>query len=259
MGLIEIIKGFLALVFLQTSWSYEGRQTLGFLYAIILLAKNQSNSLNQGPTKSQIKERILRKISLNTNPYCTGAMIGIALNAEGEIFKDSYFSLQHIFGSIGDEFFWHLLRPGLLSAAVIFVLIGYVQSQNFCEIGIFMFSPLLFLLPYIFITQGIRVRGLYQGEKYGKNAAIFLIEGLRKQIPKLHKFLAFIMGIRVVLIPLIFVYNFSGPILQLGKSILATTLILIIMIISYFALRSERTSSYLLIVGLLIFLIIKFL
>jgi mannose/fructose/N-acetylgalactosamine-specific phosphotransferase system component IID len=249
----EIIKGFFALIFLQSSWSYVGRQTLGFLYAIILLTKNRTAS---EPTRAQIKGQIWQKLSLNTNPYCTGVMIGIAINKQGEIFKESYFSLQYIFGSIGDEFFWQLLRPTLLGIAVLLSLIGYILSNNQTSIGMFRFSSLLFLIPYIFITQGTRIRGLYQGEKYGKDAAIFLIKNLRKKIPKLYKVLSFIIGVLLVIIPIVFLSSFGG---YLKASILATLLIFFIILISYLALRSERSSSYLLIAGLLILLIIKLL
>jgi len=259
MGIIEIIKGFFALVFLQVSWSYVGRQTLGFLYTIILLAKKQTDSFNSEPTKSQIIERIWQKFSLNTNPYCTGLMIGIALNNQGEIFKESFFSLQHIFGSIGDEFFWHLLRPTLLSLAVLCSLIGYLSSTSLNVYGLFKFSPLIFLIPYFIITQGTRIHGLYQGKMYGKQTAVHLIEDLRKCIPLLYNILAFILGILFVFIPILFLYNFSNQAYSVKKSILTTVLILLIIFISYLGLRSERSSSYLFIIGLLIFLIIKLL
>lgn len=250
MGFIDIIKGFFALIFLQASWSYVGRQTLGFLYAIILLAKNKSDTLTPAPTKSQIEERIWQKFSLNTNPYCTGVMIGIALNHEGEIFKESYFSLQHIFGSIGDEFFWHLLRPTLLSLAVLLLLLGYFYSNNLQMVTIFTFAPLLFFIPYNIIAQGTRIRGLYQGKKYGKSAAIFLIQDLRRFIPKLYNTLAFISGALLILLLLA---N------SVGRKYWSIPLILFLTILSYRLLRSDRASSYLLIVGLLIFLIIKLL
>ncbi len=259
MGIIEIIKGFFALVFLQVSWSYVGRQTLGFLYAIILLAKNQTDSFNSEPTKSQIIERIWQKFSLNTNPYCTGLMIGIALNNQGEIFKESFFSLQHIFGSIGDEFFWHLLRPTLLSLAVLCSLIGYLTSTNLNIYGLFKFSPLVFLIPYFIITQATRIHGLYQGKMYGKHTTVHLMENLRKCIPLLYKILAFIFGILFTLLPILFLHNFSNQIFSVKNSILIIILLLLIIFISYLGLRSERSSSYLFIIGLLIFVIIKLL
>ena len=259
MDSIEIIKGFFSLILLQMSWSFVGRQTLGFLYAIILLARNQPDSSTQEPTKSQIKERIWQKQTLNTNPYCTGVMVGIALNNEGEIYKDSFFSLQHIFGSIGDEFFWRLLRPTLLSIAVLFAMIGYLYSATLNLIGIFRFFPLIFLLPYVIITQGIRIRGLYQGKKHGKNAAIYLIKDLRKNIPRLYNILTFIFGILIILLPFVFIYTFSYQVFAFKRIILTIILILSSIFISYLALRSERSSSYLLLIGLLIYLIIKIL
>lgn len=261
MGLIEIIKSAFVVIFLQTSWSYVGRQTLGILYAIILLSKDRTDNSGQGPTKKQLKERIWQKMSLNTNPYCAGVILGIALNKQGEIFKESFFSMQHIFGSIGDEFFWHLLRPTLVSLAVVMLFIGYFYSHTIHTFSILMFSPLLFLIPYNIIAQGTRIRGLYQGKKYGKNAAISLIEMLRKPIPKLYNILAYIMGVLLIFFLLIFLTNFSGQINNLVclKHLIRLFLGIFIIVISYILLRSERASSYLLISGLLIFLVIKLL
>lgn len=259
MGIIEIVKGSFALVFLQLSWSYVGRQTLGFLYAIILLAKDKTDSFNLEPTKSQIKKRIWQKLSLNTNPYCTGTMIGIALNNQGEIFKESFFSLQSIFGSIGDEFFWHLLRPTLLILAVLCSVIGYLTSASLNVYGLFIFSPLIFLIPFFIITQGIRIYGLYQGKINGKQTAVHLIEDLRKCIPLLSNISAFIFGILFTLLPILFLHSFSNQAFSIKNSILIIILLLLIIFISYLGLRSERSSSYLFIIGLLIFIIIKLL
>jgi len=257
MGFTEIIKGFIALVFLQSSWSYLGRQTLGILSAIILLGNNKTTDANPEPSKDQLKDRIWQKLSINTNPYCIAVMVGIAFNRKGEIFDESYFSLQHIFGAIGDEFFWRTFRPTLLSLTILFLLIGYFLSANFNAVGIFKFTPLVFLIPYNIIAQGTRIRGLSQGKKYGKQAAIFLIENLRKPIPNLYKTLAFIMGILVILLPAMFLSGFSQQIDNTIKAILSVISILSLIILAYIASRTERTSSYLLIGGLLIFLIIK--
>jgi mannose/fructose/N-acetylgalactosamine-specific phosphotransferase system component IID len=253
MGIIEIVKGFVALLFLQSSWSYIGRQTLGVLLVLILLVKKKD------PNKKLLKQRIWQSIPFNTNPYCTGIILGIALNQEGDIFKESYVTLQHIFGAIGDEFFWRALRPTLLSFSVLILLIGYFLSINFNIPVVYRFAPLLFLVPYNLLAQGIRFRGLYQGKKYGRNAAVRLTENLRKPISKLHNFLTFIMGMLLVLLPLIFIHSYSGHHSIFAISFLSALIIIILTVISFVAMRSNRASSYLLIGGLLIFLIIRLL
>ena len=259
MGIIEIIKGSLALLFLQSSWSYNGRQTLGVLFAVILLAKNQLGKNRPNITQDHIKERLWQKFSFNTNPYCTGVILGIALNEQGEIFKDSYFTLEHIFGAVGDEFFWRTFRPALLSLTIIILLIGYSYSHNFYNPGIFVFAPFVFLIPYNFVAQGIRFLGLHQGKKLGKQAALFLIQALRTPTSRLYNLLAFTMGMLLIMLPLIVFNNFSEPVQSVSSTMLISVLIIPLVVLSYLALRTERASSYLLMGGLLIFLIIKLL
>jgi mannose/fructose/N-acetylgalactosamine-specific phosphotransferase system component IID len=249
MGFIEILKGFFISMFLSSSWSYLGRQSVGIL-AILL-------SLTKGEKRNLIKERALARNAFNTNPYCTGVMIGIVLNNENELQKESFFSLQHIFGSIGDEFFWRALRPTLLSLSVLFLLIGYLWSKEINSIGVFVLTPLLFLLPYNIIAQGIRVRGLSQGKKLGRVAAVQLVELLRRPISKLYNLSAFIIGMILTILPLVFLSSFTRHIENLGKSIVSALSILAFIVLSFVALRSDRASSYLLIGGLLIFLVIK--
>jgi len=256
MGYSEIIKGFIALLFLSSSWSYLGRQTIGILSTILILAKKDTKN-DVKVDKNLIKERFWQKNAFNTNPYCTGVMVGIVLNKQNEIFNESFFALQHIFGAIGDDFFWRALRPTLLSLAVLILLIGYLVSPNFHLLNIFTLAPLLFLIPYNIIAQGIRVRGLYEGRKHGRSAAVRLIQDLRKPITKLYNILAFIMGMLIVLLPLIVIHHTSGHSENLWKSIIFLLLIILLVVLSYLAMRTERANSYLLISGLLIFLIIK--
>lgn len=247
MGYSEIIKGFIALLFLSSSWSYLGRQTIGILSTILILAKKDTN-----PSLAD-----WQKNAFNTNPYCTGVMVGIVLNKQTEIFNESFFALQHIFGAIGDDFFWRALRPTLLSLSVLILLIGYLFSAKIHSLWVFTLSPLLFLIPYNIIAQGTRIRGLYEGKKYGRSAAIRLIEDLRQPISTLYNILAFVMGILLVLLPLVFLSSFSEHTASFGKSIVSTLSILSLIVLSFLALRTDRASSYLLIGGLLIFLIIK--
>lgn len=247
----EIIKGFVSLFFLQTSWSYAGKQTLGFLYAWISLTKASAQE------KKDLKNLIGKKIGFNTNPYCAGLLLGIALNNEANIAKEWFITLQHILGGLGDEYFWRTLRPLLLALATLFLILGYYQNKlNIYSIGIFKFAPLLFLIPYLIITQRIRLKGLINGIRYGQKATVFLNE-LRKSLTILYHILAFILGVLLVLLPPIASYSLSSPIANIATGLLFTLVILLLFALTFGLLRSDRRASYLLIAGLLIFLIIK--
>lgn len=256
MGSWETIKGLIALFFLQSSWSYAGKQTLGFLYAWISLIKD-SSKLSVAEDKNTLKNLIGKKTGFNTNPYCAGLLLGIALNNANNITKEWFVSLQHILGGLGDEFFWRTLRPLLLAIATLFLAIGYYQNNlRITSLGIFRFAPLLFLVPYIIITQYVRIKGLTDGERYGQRSTVFLND-LRKSLTVLYHTLAYILGVLIVLLPPIASYSLSSPIATITTGLLFTLFVLLLIALTFGLLRSDRRASYLLIAGLLIFLIIK--
>ncbi|MEO0092002.1 MAG: PTS system mannose/fructose/sorbose family transporter subunit IID [candidate division WOR-3 bacterium] len=247
----EAIKGLITLFFLQTSWSYAGKQTLGFLYAWISLTRTSAQE------KRDLKNLVGKKTGFNTNPYCAGLLLGIALNNEANIAKEWFVTLQHILGGLGDEFFWRTLRPLLLALVTLFLILGYYQNKlNIYSIGIFKFAPLLFLIPYVIITQRVRLKGLIDGVRYGQKATVFLNE-LRKSLTVLYHILAYILGVLIVLLPPIASYSLSSPIATITSGLLFTFIVLLLFALIFGLLRSDRRASYLLIAGLLIFLIIK--
>jgi mannose/fructose/N-acetylgalactosamine-specific phosphotransferase system component IID len=249
MGYLEIIKAFFISLFLSSSWSYLGRQSNG-IWAIIL-------QLVKPDKREHAKAMLLERSAFNTNPYCTGVMIGIALNDENQIRQESFVTLQSIFGSIGDEYIWRTLRPTVLSVSVLLLMIGYLWIKNIYAVGVFALTPLLFLIPYNIAVQGIRIKGIHQGKKIGVMAAVKLVEYLRRPITKFYNLLAFVIGMIVIILPLVYLSSFARHINGFAESIVSIFTILGVTAASYFLMRSERSSSYLLIAGLLIFLIIK--
>ncbi|MCX8014494.1 MAG: PTS system mannose/fructose/sorbose family transporter subunit IID [candidate division WOR-3 bacterium] len=251
MSHLDLIKGFISLLFLQTSWSYTGKQTLGFIYAWLSLTKASTQD------KKTFKNIIGKKTGFNTNPYCAGLLLGIALNNETNLAKEWFVTLQHILGGLGDEFFWRTLRPLLLAIATLLLILGYYQNKlNIYSLGIFKFAPLVFLIPYVIITQRIRLKGLIWGVRYGQKATVFLNE-LRKSLTVLYHILAYILGVLIVLLPPIASYSLSAPIATITSGLFFTLIILLLIALAFGLLRSDRRASYLLIAGLLIFLIIK--
>ncbi|MCX8015165.1 MAG: PTS system mannose/fructose/sorbose family transporter subunit IID [candidate division WOR-3 bacterium] len=251
MDCCEIIKTLIPALFISNCWSYQGQQLVGILTILLSAIKNDS-------AKELIKQRLWQKNTFNTNPYCSGVMVGILLNSEKEILNDAFFSLQHIFGSIGDDFFWRSLRPMLLSFAVLILLIGYLLNNTIDAIGIFNLAPLIFFIPFNIIAQGTRIQGIVRGKKYGRVAAVQLIQNLRKPIATFYNILAVIMGLLfTVLIVILGHYNigFVSPITI--YKIVFTLIVILLLLISFLLSKYERSNSYLLIISLLILLIIK--
>jgi mannose/fructose/N-acetylgalactosamine-specific phosphotransferase system component IID len=244
---IDIIKSFLALLFIQTSWSYEGKQTIGFLFALITI-KNRSLQ----------KKEIIYRSSFNTNPYCTGLLLGLMQHYK-DVPQEWFVALQHTFGSLGDEFFWRLLRPILLTIPVVILLYAYMYTHNIHLASLYMYAPLIFLVLFNFFSQGVRYRWLNKGSEFGRSATISLANYLRKPLAKLYNIFAFLAGILLIIVVLISVYGFSNHSAGSPKIIISIALILSLITIFCLMLRTEQYSSYLLIGGLLIFLLFRLL
>lgn len=244
---IDIIKSFLALLFLQTAWSYEGKQTVGFLNALITLKKHTPQ-----------KKEIVSKSAFNTNPYCTGLLLGL-MGHYDEIPQEWFVALQNTFGALGDEFFWRLLRPILLIMTVIILLYGYLLTHDIRLVSLYMYAPLLFIILFNLFSQSIRYRYLFKGVKFGRSATISLANSLRKPLAKLYNILAFLAGIVLIAVILLFLSGFSHQIESTHKTVAAVGLVLLLLLIFSLLLRAEQHSSYLLIIGLLIFLLFKLL
>lgn len=247
----EIIKTIILILFLSNCWSYQGQQIIGILTTLLAAIKREE-------AKALIKQRFWQRNTFNTNPYCSGVMIGIVLHSEKEILNDAFFSLQHIFGSIGDDFFWRSLRPMLLSITALILLIGYLLYGNIYSIGFFRLTPLIFLIPFNIIAQGTRIRGIINGKKYGRIAAVQLIQSLRRPITTFYNILALTMGLLFTGLIVVFGHYTIGlnSITAINK-IFFTLIVILVLLISYLLSKFERSNSYLLILSLLILLIFK--
>lgn len=243
----HIIKSALALSLLQASWSYQGKQTIGFLFALLTI-KNRSDK----------KKQIIINSAFNTNPYCAGCLLGVLQHYQ-EVPEEWFIALQHTFGSLGDEFFWRILRPILSSLAILLSLYGYLFAENIYLTGVYRIAPLFFLVPFILISQGVKLQWLVKAIKSGRSACISLANYLRKPLPKLYHGFAFIAGMIFTVVIVVLLFGFDHQVTTASKSIVLIGLILISIFSTGLILRTERSSTYLLIGGLLIFLIFKLL
>jgi mannose/fructose/N-acetylgalactosamine-specific phosphotransferase system component IID len=218
------MSGYLALLLVQASWSYEGGQGLGFLTGMLALSRGRVE-----------RDRVWQKYrgAFNTNPYLAAPLTGIATHYErkGSIEIDRLFgALQSGFGSSGDSFFWGALRPGL---AVLAVTLAAFRPW---------LGPVAFFVPFVAVTQAVRVSGLAKGLALGKQAAIELPRRLSAWGARLDVLVAFLLGAlafrtATVLCP---VYM-AVPVCVVGWSLM----------------RSRWLGSYLLLFSLLTLLLVK--
>ncbi len=174
MGFIETVKGFLGFLFLQTSWSFDGRQSLGFLTTLSWLTKNK-----------QEREGFLNRFSrpFNTNPYTASFALGSLLREKDRPHE----SLGQILGAYGDDFFWHTLRPAIAGLSVLLGLAGAG------------WAPILFIVLFNSIAQGIRFAGLPLAYARGRQVVLDFGRLLYRITPVIQLFASFMVGMLLFL------------------------------------------------------------
>ena len=118
--------------FIQSCWSFEGRQNLGFLMALDPVLKKIY------PDKKEYRAAAIRHLScFNTQPYVSGCVLGVTAGMEvqraqlpeGERkeFENKIVSmktsLSTALAAVGDVFFWGSLRPAAAACTVLLWLV----------------------------------------------------------------------------------------------------------------------------------------
>ncbi len=155
------LKVFLGSFFIQSSWSFNKMQGLGFLAAIAPALKELFE--NKEERVAALKRH---SAYYNAHPYMASPILGAVIELEeraakglgdelaGCTFKEA---LMGPYGSIGDGFFWGMLRP-------IAALIGIVATLLYG-----LWGPVIFLGVYNLFHIWMRWKGLGWGLKYGVN------------------------------------------------------------------------------------------
>jgi len=148
------LKIFFSSLLLQASWSFAGLQSLGFIHSLV-----------SGSEKLNIKRHC---DCFNTHPYMANFIIGAVLAVEekgreilAEHLRRLKSALESAFASVGDLFFWNILRPTL-------ALIGVGLTLRFGIVG-----PIFFLLIFNLIHIYTRIKGISVG--YQKGPAVIEI------------------------------------------------------------------------------------
>jgi PTS system mannose-specific IID component len=161
---------------LQSSWSYEGQQNLGFLFAMDPALKRLYTE------SSDYREAAARHLEyFNTHPYMSGLVLGAVAGMEelrAETPADQRAALDGrirtvkrgmaaSLAAIGDAFFWGALRPAC--AAV--VLLVWLLLASFKIPGAGLWALTFYLVAFNVPALWARWRGLALGYQLRENLA----------------------------------------------------------------------------------------
>lgn len=154
-GVREMALVFLRSLLIQSSWSFDRMQSLGFAYAMMPALRRLY------PDNDEYRRRIdLHLDYFNTQPYLASFVLGAAVRMEEERASGRNRSadvagmkntLMAPLGALGDSFFWGSLKPMLIVVAVAAALTGA------------WWAPLLFLAVYNVAHLWLRARMLVWG------------------------------------------------------------------------------------------------
>jgi mannose/fructose/N-acetylgalactosamine-specific phosphotransferase system component IID len=147
---------------IQSSWSYERMQSLGFAFAIEPVLRKLY------PDQAEYESRLWIHLEyFNTQPYLASFILGAVIRMEedrtiGRNVREDVSSLKAALmaplGALGDTFFWGALKPFAAVVAVALLMTGH------------WWAPLLYLLFYNICHVGLRVGMLFWGYRSGGDA-----------------------------------------------------------------------------------------
>jgi mannose/fructose/N-acetylgalactosamine-specific phosphotransferase system component IID len=140
---------------IQSSWSYERMQSLGFAYAIEPVLRKLY------PDRTEYEDRLrLHMEYFNTQPYLASFILGAVVRLEQDRASEGHAaadiqglkeSLMAPLGALGDSFFWGSLKPVTAIVAVALLLTGS------------WWAPILYLVLYNTWHLGIRAGSFFRG------------------------------------------------------------------------------------------------
>ena len=151
-----LIQTFFRSFLLQASWSFQGLQSLGFLFVLFPALE----FFYQGDELQGACARYLEKF--NTHPYMASPIIGMCLALEEKQVKEADISSQDLkemtmfpYAAMGDSLFWGGLKP---LAAVLSVFLAVKGS---------LWAPVVFLVLFNVPHLGCRLGWFWQGYRQG--------------------------------------------------------------------------------------------
>jgi PTS system mannose-specific IID component len=179
------INMFLRSFLVQASWNFERLQNLGFAFLIYPALRRRCR-----PHSDEMARAYVRHLEFfNTHPYFAGLVAAAVAGEEGgereeeDFLSDLKRSLMSSLGSVGDAFFWAVLRPLSALFALVPALFGL------------WWAPLVFLSLFNLPHVALRWWGVSQGLRRG-SLVIQSIERLNlpRIVPALSLVLAGMVG-----------------------------------------------------------------
>jgi mannose PTS system EIID component len=171
---VDLLGVFWRSFFIQTSWSYDRMQSLGFAFALLPVLRRLY------PDRSEFASRLGAHMEyFNTQPYLASFVLGAVARKEeeraagGSAAEDPAAvkkALMAPLGALGDSFFWGGLKPLSAALAVAALLAGA------------WWAPLLFLVLYNTVHVGLRAALVFTGYRSGGDAAVLVS---RYHLPRL--------------------------------------------------------------------------
>lgn len=161
------LKVLLGSFFIQSSWSFEKMQGLGFASAIAPALKELYKD-----KKSRIEAYKRHLDFFNAHPYMASPVLGASINLEEKASAGGPVSssaprfkkmVMGPYGAIGDSFFWGSLRP---MASVVGVLATFLWGWK---------GPVVFLVLYNFFHLWMRFGGLKAGVRDGMDVVGYIM------------------------------------------------------------------------------------
>lgn len=162
-----LLKVFLGSFFIQSSWSFEKMQGLGFASAIAPALKEIFKD-----KKARIEAYKRHLEFYNAHPYMASPVLGASINLEEKAKGDAAGvssapkfkgMIMGPYGAIGDSFFWGSVRP---MASVIGVLATLLWGWT---------GPVAFLLLYNGFHLWMRFYGLKAGVRDGTDVVGYIM------------------------------------------------------------------------------------
>ena len=233
---LNLFRLYLRSFFVQTGWNYERMIALGFTWILLPLMEKLY------PAKEQRKKFLKRHLStFNANPYLATYAVGAVAKLEeagasAEELGKFKNSLSGPLGALGDNLIWMNLRPALL-------ILGIILASTFGALG-----ALIFWLLYNIHQVYLRARGLFKGYGLGLGVASDLRSAF---YPRMIKWLSR-MG--AVFLGIFFVLKSNERILERVENLI---IFILMVFLSIFGFRKNVNPNYILLAGVLSFLLAK--
>ncbi len=162
---VDLLGVFWRSFFLQSSWSYDRMQSLGFAFALLPVLRRLYGKGGEFP------QRLAAHMEyFNTQPYFASFILGAAAKREEERAagteeadpSEVKKTLMAPLGALGDSFFWGALRPLAAAIAVATFLAGA------------WWAPILFLVLYNAVHVTLRWVLIREGYRTGGDAVALM-------------------------------------------------------------------------------------